>query len=172
MIQVTTLVAHGCSIPTIEAAFGTADPLSSTRDRPVFIRIVGKGGRRLGEDRRVPVPKHVDALLQAYLDHRTQQEPQRPAHGPLLVGERGGITRTTINRIVPKVAVRARLTDTDRRQVTPRAFRHTVATGLVRTRDLVTAVDLLRHSSLTTTRRYARASMQELAAAVETLYDA
>ena len=87
------------------------------------------------------------------------------------MGAWGGITSTTINRIVAKVAARVRLTDTERRQVTPRAFRHTVATRLVRTRDLVTAADLLGHSSLTTTRRYAKASMQELAAVVEVLYD-
>lgn len=123
-------------------------------------------------EQRVPAPKHVGALLQAYLDYGAKQEQQRPTHGPLLVGERGGITRTTINRIVARVAACARLTDAERRQVTPRALRHTVATRLVRTRDLVTAADLLGHSSLTTTRRYAKASVQEVAAAVEALYDA
>ena len=162
---VVELLAHS-GMRAHEVAAIALDDLTVGR-RTTSIRIVGKGQK----DRRVPVPKHVGALLQAYLDHRAKQEPQRPAHGPLLVGERGGITRTTINRIVAKVAAHARLTDTERRQVTPRAFRHTVATRLVRTRDLVTAADLLGHSSLTTTRRYAKASMQELAAVVEVLYD-
>jgi len=36
---------------------------------------------------------------------------------------------------------------------------------------LVTAADLLGHSSLTTTRRYAKASVQELEAAIEVPYD-
>jgi site-specific recombinase XerD len=47
-----------------------------------------------------------------------------------------------------------------------------VATRVARTRDLVTAADLLGHSSLTTTRRYAKASVEELEDAVEALYDA
>ena len=161
---VVELLAHSGMRAHEVAAIALGD-LTVDR-RTTSIRIVGKGQ----QDRRVPVPKHVGALLQAYLDHRAKQEPQRPAHGPLLVGERGGITRTTIKRIVAKVATCAQLTDAERRQVTPRAFRHTVATRLVRTRDLVTAADLLGHSSLTTTRRYAKASMQELAAAVEGLY--
>ena len=38
--------------------------------------------------------------------------------------------------------------------------------------ELEAQVRRLGHSSLTTTRRYAKASMQELAAAVEALYDA
>ena len=135
--------------------------------RTTWIHLVGKGQKR----RRVPVPKHVSRLMQDYLDLRARQERQRPTQGPLLVGERGGITRTTINRIVAKVAARAQLTETERQQVTPHAFRHTVATRVVRTRDLVTAADLLGHSSLTTTRRYAKASMQELEAAVEALYE-
>ena len=136
--------------------------------RTTWLRIVGKGQKA----RRVPVPKHVGQLLEDYLEHRAAQEGQRPRHGPLLVGERGGITRTTINRIVTKVAARANLTDMERQRVTPHAFRHTVATRVVRTRDLVTAADLLGHSSLTTTRRYAKASVQELEDAVEALYDA
>ena len=111
-------------------------------------------------------------LLEAYLEHRAAQEGQRPRQGPLLVGERGGITRTTINRTVTKVAARANLGAAERQRVTPHAFRHTVATRVARTRDLVTAADLLGHSSLTTTRRYATASVEELEDAVEALYDA
>ena len=67
---------------------------------------------------------------------------------------------------------RANLGAAERQRVTPHAFRHTVATRVARTRDLVTAADLLGHSSLTTTRRYATASVEELEDAVEALYDA
>ena len=63
------------------------------------------------------------------------------------------------------------LSDAERQGVTPHAFRHTVATRIVRTRDLITSADLLGHSSLTTTRRYVKASAQELEAVVETLYE-
>jgi integrase/recombinase XerD len=88
------------------------------------------------------------------------------------VGERGGLTRSTINRIVTKVASCAQLTQAQRAAVTPHAFRHSVATQLVRKRDLVTAADLLGHRSLSTTRRYSQASAEELEAAVAELYDA
>lgn len=135
--------------------------------RTTWIHILGKGHKY----RRVPLPKHVGILLQDYLDHRMAQEGLRPTTGPLLVGERGGLTRTTINRTVTKVADRAHLTPAERTLVTPHAFRHSVATALVRKRDLVTAADLLGHSSLSTTRRYSKASAQDLEAAVASLYD-
>jgi len=117
------------------------------------------------------MPKRVGTTLQRYLDARAAQEGSRPTHGPLLVGERGGLTRTTINRIVTKVAKCAQITPTERASVTPHAFRHSVATQLVRKRDLVTAADLLGHSSLSTTRRYSKASAQDLEAAIAALYD-
>jgi site-specific recombinase XerD len=135
--------------------------------RTTWVSIVGKGYKR----RRVPLPKRVGTILQHYLDARAAQEGSRPTHGPLLVGERGGLTRTTINRIVTKVAHRAHITSAERACVTPHAFRHSVATQLVRKRDLVTAADLLGHSSLSTTRRYSKASAQDLEAAVAALYD-
>ena len=131
--------------------------------RTTWVRILGKGQKY----RRIPLPKHVGLLIQQYLTHRTTMNGTRP----LLVGERGGLTRTTINRIVAKVATAARLTPAERACVTPHAFRHTVATQLVRKRDLVVAADVLDHSSLSTTRRYSKASAAELEAAVETLYD-
>ena len=135
--------------------------------RTTWVSIVGKGYKR----RRVPLPKRVGTILQRYLDDRATREGHRPTHGPLLVGERGGLTRTTINRIVTKVAQCAQITPTERAAVTPHAFRHSVATQLVRKRDLVTAADLLGHSSLSTTRRYSKASAQDLEAAVAALYD-
>jgi site-specific recombinase XerD len=135
--------------------------------RTTWVSIVGKGYKR----RRVPLPKRVGTLLQRYLDARAAQEVTRPTHWPLLVGERGGLTRTTINRIVTKVANRAQITPAERACVTPHAFRHSVATQLVRKRDLVTAADLLGYSSLSTTRRYSKASAQDIEAAVARLYD-
>ena len=135
--------------------------------RTTWVSVVGKGYKR----RRVPLPKRVGTLLQRYLRDRAAQHGTRPTRGPLLMGERGGLTRTTINRIVAKVASRAQITPAERGCVTPHAFRHSVATQLVRKRDLVTAADLLGHSSLSTTRRYSKASAQDLEAAVAALYD-
>ena len=135
--------------------------------RTTWIHVQGKGAKV----RRAPVPKAVGSLIQAYLEQRSSKETQRPTSGPLLVGQRGGLTRTTINRIVASVAGQAQLSEEERERITPHAFRHTVATRVVRQRDLVTAADLLGHSSLNTTRRYVKASMAELEAAVETLYD-
>jgi integrase/recombinase XerC len=135
--------------------------------RTTWVPIVGKGQKC----RRVPLPKRVGSRLRQYPDDRAAREGRRPTSGPLLVGERGGLTRTTINRIVTKVANLARITPASRALVTPHAFRHSVATQLVRKRDLVTAADLLGHSSLSTTRRYSKASAQDLEAAVDALYE-
>jgi site-specific recombinase XerD len=134
--------------------------------RTVWVRVLGKGQKQ----RRIPLPKHVGQLIQQYLLQRAPVDGQPPTAGPLLIGERGGLTRSTINRIVAHVAAAARLTPAEQALVTPHAFRHTVATQLVRKRDLVVAADLLGHSSLSTTRRYSKASAQDLEDAVTDLY--
>ena len=119
--------------------------------------------------RRLPLPKHVGLLIDQYLAARSARPGERPGTGPLLLGQRGGLTRTTINDIVAKVVNRATLTSAQRQQVTPHAFRHTVATALVRRRDLVVAADILGHTNINTTRRYAKASAVELEAAINDL---
>lgn len=55
MIQVTSLVAHGCSIPAVKAAFGRVDPLSSTRDQPA-----------IGRSRSFPALEKLDTDLTAF----------------------------------------------------------------------------------------------------------
>lgn len=136
--------------------------------RTMWVRIQGKGGKV----RRVPLPKHVGQLVDQYLAQRGASAAAVPRTGPLLMGQRGGITRTTINDIVAAVVQRAALTPAERAQVTPHAFRHTVATTLVRQRDIVTAADILGHTTINTTRRYAKATAQDLEAAVEALVSA
>ena len=133
--------------------------------RTTWVRIDGKGKKV----RRVPLPKSVSHLIEEYVEVRTQQEGVRPTSGPLMIGQRGGITRSTINRIVDEVAGRAQLTPAQQAEVTPHSFRHTVATILVRQRDIVTVADLLGHANVNTTRRYAKASAHELEDAVELL---
>lgn len=137
-------------------------------ERTMWVRITGKGAKV----RRIPLPKHVGQLIDRYLSERAMTDGDPVLSGPLLVGQRGGITRTTINDIVAKVANRATLTLPQRQQVTPHAFRHTVATALVRRRDLVTAADILGHTNINTTRRYAKASAAELEGAMNDLRNA
>jgi site-specific recombinase XerD len=133
--------------------------------RTTWVRVEGKGN----EVRRVPLPKLVGQLIEDYLDLRLQREGQRPTSGPLFMGQRGGMTRSTINRIVDEVAGRAQLTPAQQAEVTPHSFHHTVATILVRQRDLVTVADLLGHENVNTTRRYTKASASELEDTVELL---
>lgn len=134
--------------------------------RTTWVKITGKGAKV----RRVPLPKHIGGLIDQYLADRHAHSPV-PLRGALLVGQRGGITRTTINDTVQMLAHRANLTADERASVTPHAFRHTVATRLVRQRDIVTAADMLGHRDINTTRRYAKASAIELEQAVESLWD-
>lgn len=133
--------------------------------RTMWIRIIGKGTKQ----RRIPLPKRVGLLIDRYLAERRTVSGRPVTTGPLLIGQRGGITRTTINTIVEHIAQQARLTPAQRAMVTPHAFRHTVATTLVRSHDIVIAADILGHSSLNTTRRYAKASAGELESIMETL---
>lgn len=133
--------------------------------RTMWIRVIGKGQKI----RRVPLPKDVGQLIEDYLELRTQRDGQRPVQGPLLVGQRGGITCSTINTVVANVAARANLAPAQHALITPHAFRHTVATNVVRQRDLVTLADLPGHTSVNTTRRYAKASATELEEAMNLL---
>lgn len=134
-------------------------------ERTMWVRIVGTGNNV----RRIPLPTHVGLLIDQYLATRSSPTGDLPTTGSLLVGQRGGITRATITATVARVAQRAVLTPAQRQQVTPHAFRHTVATVLVRRRDIVTAADILGHTNINTTRRYATASAQDLEAAIQDL---
>jgi site-specific recombinase XerD len=134
--------------------------------RSTWIRIEGKG-RKI---RRIPLPKRVSIVIDSYLAQRSAKEGARPSTGPLIVGIRGPITRLTINTTVARLAERAAISPEQRAAITPHAFRHTVATQVVRQHDIVIAADLLGHASLNTTRRYAKATENELEEAIENLY--
>jgi integrase/recombinase XerC len=134
-------------------------------ERTLWVRVVGTGKKI----RRIPLPAHVGQLIDQYLATRSGPTGPLPTSGPLLVGQRGGITRATITDTVARVAQRAVLTPAERAQVTPHAFRHTVATMLVRRRDLVTAADILGHTNINIIRRYATVSSQDLEAAIQDL---
>ena len=74
-------------------------------------------------------------------------------------------SRETAWRIVQRHARAAGIQE----KVSPHAFRHTVITILVRTRDLATAQAWAGHASVTTTARYAQPGEQELEAAARAL---
>ncbi|MBA3471424.1 MAG: tyrosine-type recombinase/integrase [Herpetosiphonaceae bacterium] len=60
-------------------------------ERTTWIRIAGKGDKV----RRIPLPKRVGLVVDAYLTMRTDREGKRPTKGTLIVGIRGGISRLT-----------------------------------------------------------------------------
>ena len=80
---VVELLAHS-GMRTHEVAAVALDDLTVGR-RTTTIRIVGKGQK----DRRVPVPKHVGALLQAYLDHRAKPGTATAGSWPVACGRVG-----------------------------------------------------------------------------------
>jgi integrase/recombinase XerC len=66
--------------------------------RTTWVRIVGKGQKQ----RRIPLPKPVGLLIQDYLHQRVAKEGQQPIHGPLLVGERGGLPERRLTALSQK----------------------------------------------------------------------
>lgn len=83
--------------------------------------IHGPGPDRTGLPIRLS--RQDSALLADYLAERINDDGTLPTHGPLLVGERGALTRATIYTIVNRVMEYAALTSAERQQVTPTAFR-------------------------------------------------
>lgn len=133
--------------------------------RTTWVMVRGKGNKR----RRIALPKRVGLVLDAYLAERSASSNAAPIQGAVLVGQRGALTRTTINRIVTACAERARLTAEERALITPHAFRHTVATHLAHQYPLTVAADVLGHANLNTTRRYVLTTATDLEDAADFL---
>ena len=123
----------------------------------------GKGDRR----RVVPLNRAARAALRAWLIDR-QQHPTAPArdHGPLWISRSGQqLSVRSITKLVTKVMAAAGVEET------AHGLRHTLATRLVREhgRDLALVADVLGHSDVKTTRRYARSELDDRRAALEAL---
>jgi site-specific recombinase XerD len=123
----------------------------------------GKGARR----RVVPLNRAARAALRTWFVDR-QQHPTAPARdrGPLWISRTGEqLSVRSITKLVTKVMAAARVEET------AHGLRHTLATRLVREhgRDLALVADVLGHSDVNTTRRYARSELEDRRAALEAL---
>lgn len=136
------------------AALTVEDVTISERAGSVLVRS-GKGRKR----RTVPLNAKARRHLSAYLTERGDEP------GGLFSARKAEVNTWWVWYTVCKYAERAGV------QATPHTFRHTVATRLVRNRDvdLVTAATILGHSRLDTTAIYAQPNADDLAAAVEVL---
>jgi site-specific recombinase XerD len=123
----------------------------------------GKGDRR----RVVPLNRAARAALRTWLVDR-QQHPTAPARdrGPLWISRTGEqLSVRSLTKLVTKVMAAAGVEET------AHGLRHTLATRLVREhgRDLALVADVLGHSDVKTTRRYARSELEDRRAALEAL---
>lgn len=114
------------------------------------VRVLGKGRK----ERIVPYGGRAASALAAYLATRADDR------GPLFANRRGG--RLTVRSIHTIVRRRARACGITRR-VSPHTLRHTFATHLLDAgADLRMIQELLGHSRLSTTQRYAHVGTDQL----------
>ena len=141
-----------------------ADAVTVIGDAP-WLRIpIGK----LHNDRYVPLHPHLVELLAAY-----RQTHSAHAHGRLLSGEQGPLTRSAVQRWIDTITRRAGIS-----HVHPHRLRHTLATHAINRGMSIEAIAaLLGHRSLDMTRQYARIANRVVAdeynavsAKVEALY--
>lgn len=157
------------AIRASEAAQAELDDI----DGPAFertLRVLGKGGRV----RYIPLVDEIDGYLSAYLLSRTARlgETERhSAHARLFVRRFGGpMTRAELGNVVRRCARIAGVTDAFPDGAHLHAFRHRVATDLLRSGASVLAVQqILGHSSLRMTQRYLAITGSELRQAVDGL---
>jgi integrase/recombinase XerC len=114
------------------------------------VRVLGKGRK----ERIVPYGHRAAGALAEHLASRG------PASGPLFVNRRGGrLTVRSIHAIVRRSAMACGIT----RRVSPHTLRHTFATHLLDAgADLRMIQELLGHSRLSTTQRYAHVGAEHL----------
>jgi integrase/recombinase XerC len=136
------LLLYGCGLRIAEALGlpGTALPLGRS------VRVLGKGGK----ERQVPVLPVVRAAVEAYA--HACPFVLAPAQ-PLFRGAKGGALSPRIVQLrVARLRVQLGLPES----ATPHALRHAFATHLLAGgADLRAIQELLGHSSLSTTQRYA-----------------
>ena len=183
-------VLSGEELRAVELA---ADRLGSSRDR-ALMQVLLRTGLRIGEvaalditdvrltqrtgelvvrhgkgDRRrvVPLSRLVRAALRDWRRDRAEH-PSRPAidDGPLWLSRTGQrLSVRSISKLVSAVLAAAGIEES------AHALRHTLATRLVRdhARDLALVADILGHTDVKTTRRYARSELEDRRAALEQL---
>ena len=150
-----------------------AEAMMSDIEGPPFervLRVSGKGGRI----RYVPLVDEIDGYLDAYLAERARrlgQDEQHNEGAPIFVGRFGkAMTRSELANIVARAARAAGVEAAFPDGAHLHAFRHRVATDLLREGASVLAVQqLLGHSSLRMAQHYLAITGSELRQAVSRL---
>src|SRR4051794_31320233 len=146
------------------AALEVDDVRLTQRTGELIIRH-GKGDRR----RLVPLYRPARAALREWLaDRAAHSSAPSIRRGPLWISRTGEpLSVRSISKIVTATMARAGIEES------AHALRHTVATRLVRdhAHDLVLVADILGHTDVKTTRRYAQSDLEQRRAALEDLAD-
>jgi integrase/recombinase XerC len=126
------------------------------------VRVLGKG-RKV---RVVPLGACAASAIREYLRAGTGEG--RDEGSPLFLNARGGaLTARSVARILDAAMARAGLA----RHLSPHGMRHSFATHLLESgADLRAIQEMLGHSSLSTTQRYARVNVGHLLKAYETAH--
>ncbi len=126
------------------------------------VRVMGKG-RKV---RIVPLGAMAAGAIRDYLTFRAPADAGREA--PLFLNARGGqLTARSVARILDAAMIGAGLS----RHLSPHGMRHSFATHLLESgADLRAIQEMLGHSSLSTTQRYARVNVGHLLKVYETAH--
>jgi integrase/recombinase XerD len=121
-----------------------------------FVRVLGKGGK----ERDVPMGRHAQAALGAYLTRARPVLAGPRTRGAAFLNARGGrLTRQSCAALVARYATRAGLA----RHVSPHDLRHSFATHLLEGgADVRVVQELLGHASVATTQIYTLVTKEHL----------
>lgn len=127
-------------------------------DRQILMVRDGKGGR----DRGLPLPDFLGKGLRGWLAGKQAGHVFPSPRG-------GGLTTRAVQLLIKRLAVKAGLRDPlASRRVTPHKLRHAFCSErIARGVDLAAVRDLMGHSSLAVTDRYAHATPERLREAIE-----
>jgi integrase/recombinase XerC len=142
---------YGCGMRVSELVGLNLEDIDFT-DR--WLRVRGKGRK----ERQIPIPAKAAAALEHYLTIRTPA----PEETAVFLNRRG--SRLTDRSVRSLVKFYARLVAGDS-SVHPHSFRHAFATHLLSDgADLRAIQELLGHSTLSTTQKYTKVSLEDLMA--------
>lgn len=115
----------------------------------------GKGGKY----REIPLNKAIRKSLRDYLNSRNSSS------NKLWIGQRGPLTKDSINKMLKRYAVKVNLQD----KIHPHVFRHYLAHELLRVKkkDPILVSHILGHSNINTLKIYTQPTLDELEEALE-----